>query len=150
MEFDIGNGTMASQVIYDEYNVKVTMFNVDHYPVYPAVGYKFEYKGRSLVISGDTVYNENLEVQSTSVDLLICEALDPELVSMMEDQGDNLGNTGEVILHDIQDYHMTPEQAAEYCRKCQSRLSSILSHDSSHSELWLCKKGIFGGCTQNF
>jgi ribonuclease Z len=111
MEFDIGNNTMASQVIYNQDNIKITMFNVDHLPIYPAVGYKFEYKGRSLVISGDTVYNENLETQSANADLLICEALNPELVGMMENQ--NLsGNTTNVILHDIQDYHMTPEQAA--------------------------------------
>lgn len=114
-EFDIGNSTMASQVIYEQYGVRVTMFNVNHTPVYPAVGYKFEYKGRSLVISGDTVYSENLELQSMNTDLLICEALNPYLVGLMEDlaaEGEIAGNTTEVILHDIVDYHMTPEVAA--------------------------------------
>ena len=33
---------------------KVTSFPVHHSPVEPAVGYKFVYKGRSAVISGDT------------------------------------------------------------------------------------------------
>lgn len=112
MEFDIGNGTMASQVIYDQDNVEVTMFNVDHFPVYPAVGFKFEYKGRSLVISGDTVYSENLEAQSTNVDLLIGEALNPELVAIMEESDDLGDENAGVVLHDIPDYHITPWEMA--------------------------------------
>lgn len=114
-EFDIGNDTMASQVIYEQDGVRVTMFNVNHTPVYPAVGYKFEYKGRSLAIGGDTVYCENLELQATDVDLLICEALNPEIVGQMEElagEGVIPGDNNEVILHDIQEYHMTPEDAA--------------------------------------
>ena len=34
--------------------MKITAFHVDHTPVKPAYGYKFEYQGRTCVISGDT------------------------------------------------------------------------------------------------
>ncbi len=116
-EFDIGNGTMASHVVYNDVSngIEVTMFNVNHTPVYPAVGYKFEYKGRSLVVSGDTIYTENMELQATNADLLICEGLNPELVGLLEEQaeqGNLMGETIETIFHDIPDYHITPWDAA--------------------------------------
>lgn len=113
-EYDIGNTTMASAVIYEEEGVKITMFNVDHYPVYPAVAYKFEYKGRSVVISGDSVYTESLVEYSTDVDLLICEALNADLIGLMNEASNetsSIDNAG-VVLADIPDYHMTPEDAA--------------------------------------
>ena len=113
-EIDIGPDPMANHTwIIDD--VEVTMFNVNHTPVYPAVGYKFEYKGRSLVISGDTIYSENLELHATNADLLICEALNDELVTLLEEQaaeGNIGGETTETIFHDIQDYHITPWDAA--------------------------------------
>ncbi len=43
-----------SMVVLEEDGLKVTAFVVDHSPVEPAVGYRFDYKGRSAVISGDT------------------------------------------------------------------------------------------------
>ncbi len=118
IEFDLGRDPMASKIIYDREGVKITAFNVNHAPVYPAVGYKFEYKGRSLVISGDTVYTENLVEQSKGVDLLICEALNPELVKIIH-QNANLTGSATVakITEDIPKYHISPEQAAKVAAK---------------------------------
>lgn len=44
----------ADVTLIDEPDLKVVAFPVDHGPVRPAVGYLFVYKGRRLVISGDT------------------------------------------------------------------------------------------------
>ena len=46
--------------IIDEDGLIVTAFEVVHDPVKPSLGYRFDYKGRSLVISGDTSYSNNL------------------------------------------------------------------------------------------
>lgn len=114
VEFDLGMDPMASKVIYDQEGVKVTAFNVNHAPVFPAVGYKFEYKDRSIVISGDTAYSENLVQQSKGTDLLICDALNKKLVNIIHKNADLLvGKTIEDITSDIQSYHMTPEEAAK-------------------------------------
>ena len=112
IEFDLGKDPLASKVIYDIDGVKVTAINVNHAPVYPAVGYRFDYKERSLVISGDTVYTENLVNQSKNTDVLICEALNQELVNIVNE---NLAvaTTAKKITKDILTYHITPEQAAE-------------------------------------
>lgn len=113
-EFDIGTDSMASAVIYDKDGVKITAFNVDHKPVIPAVGYKFEYGGRSLVISGDTAFCDNLFEQSKGVDLLVCEALNSKLADAITRNAAYAGTpTAGSIAKDIQSYHISPEQAAQ-------------------------------------
>jgi ribonuclease BN (tRNA processing enzyme) len=45
----------AEGVVYDKEGVRVTAFEVDHGDVIkPAYGYRIDYKGRSVVLSGDT------------------------------------------------------------------------------------------------
>jgi ribonuclease Z len=46
---------------------------VDHTPVKPAFGYRIDYSGRSVVLSGDTRISENLIGHAQNVDLLIHE-----------------------------------------------------------------------------
>jgi ribonuclease Z len=41
-------------VVYRANGVTVTAFLVDHAPVAPAFGYRVDYQGRSVVLSGDT------------------------------------------------------------------------------------------------
>ena len=38
----------------------ITAFEVDHHPVAPAVGYRVDYRGRSVVISGDSIATDSL------------------------------------------------------------------------------------------
>ena len=47
-------------IIIEKDGLKVTAFEVPHDPVKPALAFRFDYKGRSIVISGDTIYSENL------------------------------------------------------------------------------------------
>jgi hypothetical protein len=49
---------------------KITAFQVNHEPVYPAVRYRFDYKGRSVVISGDTIKWPNVIRHAMNADLL--------------------------------------------------------------------------------
>ncbi len=58
--------------IYNNNDVKVTAFNVDHGEyLQPAFGYRIDYRGRSVTISGDTKYSENLIQFAKGTDLLI-------------------------------------------------------------------------------
>ena len=61
-------------VVFDEHGVKVTAFVVDHGPVRPALGYRIDYRGRSVALSGDTRVSENLIQFAKGVDVLIHEA----------------------------------------------------------------------------
>ena len=51
--------------------IRVTAFGVDHGPVKPALGYRIEYAGHSVVISGDTKFSENLIDFAKHADCLI-------------------------------------------------------------------------------
>ncbi len=101
-------------VVVDHDGLKITTFKVDHTPVSPAVGYRFDFMGRSIVISGDTVKSDNLIRFAKDADLLMHEALSPTLVSLITDGARKAGrdNIAKITV-DILDYHTYPVQAAE-------------------------------------
>jgi ribonuclease Z len=106
-----------SLVVYEKGDLRVETITVDHYPVKPAVAYLFHYRGRSILVSGDTVKSKNIEKHAAGIDLLVHEALAPNLVNVMNAVARNVGDQGmEKITHDILDYHATPVQAAETAR----------------------------------
>ncbi len=108
-------GELATLI--DDGDLKVEALAVDHSPVEPAVGYRFSYKGRSLLITGDTVKLANIQQFAEGVDLLVHEALAPNLVMMMNDAAKKTGNKIlEKITFDILDYHASPVEAAETAR----------------------------------
>ena len=71
-------------LVWQDGDLRVAAFRVAHHPVRPAVGYRFDYKGRSLLISGDTKRSANLEHFAKGVDLLVHEALAAHLVGIAE------------------------------------------------------------------
>lgn len=110
-------GEGESVVVYDNDGLTVQMIAVNHFPVEPAVAYRFDYEGRSALVSGDTVKSANLEKFAKGVDLLVHEALAPELVGILHDTAERNGNTSVAkITSDIPDYHTTPVEAAEIAR----------------------------------
>jgi ribonuclease Z len=63
-------------VVYDRGGVRVTTFNVDHgSPPIPAVGYRVDFGGRSVVVSGDTRPSENLIRFARGADLVVHEVM---------------------------------------------------------------------------
>ncbi len=102
------------ETVFDRDGVTVTAFRVDHAPIDPAVGYRVEYAGRSVVISGDTSKSANLERFAKGADLLVHEALSPKLVKTMTEIARSAGRDNLVkITTDILDYHASPVEAAE-------------------------------------
>ena len=105
------------EVVIDEGGVKVTAFRVGHAPVEPAVGYRFDYRERSLVVSGDTVKSANLQRFADSVDLLVHDALAPHLVAVLTRSAEAAGRERIAeITRDILDYHASPVETAEVAR----------------------------------
>jgi ribonuclease Z len=111
-EFDIDSAA-GRQILIDEDALQIVAFAVDHGPVAPAVGYRIRYKGRTVVISGDTRRSQNVEREAKNVDLLLHEALSMKLVQILENGFDRHGRSRYAqIMRDIRNYHSSPEDAA--------------------------------------
>ena len=87
-------------VVIEDDDLRIAAFTVDHAPAKPAVGFRFDYRGRSLVISGDTSHTETLVRVSQGTDLLIHDALSRELLKLAEDAARKrgAGRAGEGLL----------------------------------------------------
>jgi len=110
-------------LLIDQPDLKVYAFPVDHEPVEPAVGYLFIYKGRRVVISGDTAPCQRVEVAAAMADVLVHEALAPNLVAVQREAALRHGRTNLAsIFHDILSYHTTPEQAAGIAERAHARM----------------------------
>jgi ribonuclease Z len=105
--------------LYNKDGVRILVFRVDHAPT-DAVGYRVDYAGRSIVISGDTSRSESLAQVAQGADLLIHEAISPRLDAIMHDAAQAAGreNIG-VIFHDILDYHTSPEDAGRTAQEAE-------------------------------
>lgn len=112
----------AGSVVWDADGLRVTAFPVDHAPARPAVGYRFDYAGRSLVVSGDTSQSDTVERHAKDVDLLVHEALSARLVGIVRETAAGAGRENLAkIMADIPDYHTTPVEAAETARAAGAR-----------------------------
>jgi ribonuclease Z len=102
-------------IIYNENGLKITAFKVTHEPSEPALGYRFDYKGRSIVITGDSSYDENIALNSINADVLIAEAQANHIINIMQAAILELNPNQPLVkvLEDIKTYHMTPIEAAK-------------------------------------
>lgn len=111
--FDTTTIDLNNAVIFDKNGLKITAFKVTHEPIDPALGFRFDYKGRSIVISGDTSYDENLAKAAKDADVMFAEAQANHMLNVMKESVDG---PLEKILDDIQTYHMTPVEAARLAK----------------------------------
>ncbi len=100
-------------VVFEKNGVKVTSFQVDHGDlINPAFGFRIDYGGRSVVISGDTRLNENLIKHATGVDLLIHQvaAASPALLKIP-------------VFKVIMAHHTSPEEAGVVFSRTKPKLA---------------------------
>lgn len=118
----------ASQVVYDQNGVKITAIRVIHDPVKPAYGYRLDYKGRSIAISGDTIYAPDFVAASKGADVMFHEALNPGMIRAMQAQLAKRGRADSAkIMGDIPGYHASPEDAARAAREAGAK-ALVLYH----------------------
>lgn len=100
-------------IVYEKNGVKVTAFEVDHgAAIKPAYGYRIDYKGRSVVLSGDTRYNENVIKYGTGSDLLIHEVGSARKELMVN-----------LFAQRIIAHHTTPSEAGQVFAKAKPKLA---------------------------
>lgn len=136
--------------VTEKEHLRISAFLVDHAPVLPAIGYRIEYKGRSIVISGDTVRSDNLIRHASGVDLLVHEGLSMELVKLAEEKAKAVGQkTMEKIFLDIRNYHTSPEDVAKLADEAGVRYLAF-NHIVPMLPLPGMKEIFLGGARQYF
>jgi len=108
-------------VVYERDGVKVTAFTVDHGVVKPALGYRVDFAGHSVALSGDTRYSENLIRFAQGADVLIHEVLDLESYGA----ADKIYSPKQI--QKVIDHHTTAEQAGVLFSRVKPRLA-VYSH----------------------
>ncbi len=107
-------------IVYEHNGVRVTAFLVDHFPIQPSFGYRIDYQGRSVVLSGDTRYSEPLISRARGADVVIHEVLVAGLVKSRSSI--NPEAMDRVVAH-----HTTAEQAGELFSRISPRLG-VFTH----------------------
>jgi len=102
-----------SAIVHDDGELRITALEVDHAPIAPAYAYRFDYRGRSVVVTGDLKYHRPLVAGAKDADLLVSEAISRTMTKSLEDAAHAVSrDRTAAIMHDVQDYHISPEEAA--------------------------------------
>jgi len=96
--------------------VKLEAFEVDHFPVVPAFGFRATYEGRTVVFSGDTSKCDTLLEASRGADMLVCEALNAAMLGRAIDALKSSAPLQAGNLSDVPSYHITTTEVAEIAR----------------------------------
>lgn len=75
--------TMQPFPIFEDDRVAVSAILVEHPPMAPAFGFRFETDGGSVTFSGDTAFTENMITLASGTDLLLHEVIDFEWVDSL-------------------------------------------------------------------
>ncbi len=97
--------TIEPGLVHDADGLRIRAFPVDHSPVAPAFGYRFDYRGRSVVVSGDTVVTPEFEAAAEGADLVLSDALAEHLIAALARANAEVNPRGAQILTDVMDYH---------------------------------------------
>lgn len=101
-------------MVYDRGGVRIVAFEVDHGGEdLPAFGYRIHHRGRSVVLSGDTTFNENLIRHAAGTDLIV-----HEVTAAAGAAAENKEQ-----LKRISANHTTPEQAGVVFSRVQPKLA---------------------------
>jgi ribonuclease Z len=107
-------------VIYERNGAVVSAFLVDHGPIKPAFGYRVDFAGRSVAMSGDTRFSENLIRHSQGVDVLIHES-----GNGAENASRNPNQTESERMHQrkVDGVHTMPDETAAVFNRVKPRLA---------------------------
>ena len=100
--------------VYESNGVRVSAFKVRHADIEHAYGFRVDYKGRSVVISGDMASNENFIKHARGADVVIHEVgvARPELLEKRPD-----------LRHMLATHHSSPEDAGRDFAQIEPRLA---------------------------
>lgn len=130
---DIEQGT-----VFERNGVKVIAFLVDHGPVKPAFGYRVEYGGHSVVLSGDTRPTPNIVQFAKGTDVILYERFDPQAF-MAQPSRHTREQKEQIMAH-----HSTPEKVGEIFSAVKPKLA-VFYHTGGTAGLAAGAKKTYSG-----
>lgn len=116
------------QPFFERNGFVLERFEVDHFPVTPAFGYRARFDGRTALLSGDTAFCESLLHAAEGVDLLVCEAMN---TAMLNERIAGLRSFGRELqaslLEDVPSYHIDVAEVARLAARAGVR-QLVLNH----------------------
>jgi ribonuclease Z len=110
----LSSTTIKSGVILEDGDLTITAYTAEHPPIEPAVGYRFDYRGRSIVVSGDSNVTEMTREIASDADLLFHDALSVPLIETMSAAATDAGQDRLArIATDVLDYHASTTSVIE-------------------------------------
>ena len=107
--------------------IRVKVFEVEHRPVFPAFGFRFEADGKSIVISGDTNPCPGLLNGSRDADILVCDSMHIPMMQQMEARLREVNPVSAELLVDAHDYHAHVGDVAKLAQEAGVK-HLVLSH----------------------
>ena len=105
---------IAEGIVFEDDGIKVSAFEVDHGGEdLPAYGYRIDYKGHAVALSGDTTFNKNLIEHARGADVLVHEVT--AVSGSAAESAEQLKRIGS--------NHTTPEQAGEVFARVKPKLA---------------------------
>jgi ribonuclease Z len=115
---------LSEGIAYERDGVKVTAFLVNHGYVAPAYGFRVDYAGHAVVLSGDTAYAPKLVARGKGADLLIhCIAIGSAVLEQRRPD----------FVRRFYDYLANPETVAKVLSETRPR-DAVFSHISLYSQ----------------
>jgi ribonuclease Z len=109
-------------------DITVSAFEVEHLPVKPAYGFRFESAGSVITISGDTNPCAGLLNGSKDADIMVCDSMNVAMMQGLEDRLRGIGNANQAaLLEDAHSYHAPISGMAELAQQAGVK-HLVLSH----------------------
>jgi ribonuclease BN (tRNA processing enzyme) len=119
----------SSEPVMHDDNVKVTSVLVQHPPVAPALGYRFDFPDRSIAFSGDTIALDAVAQMAKGADVLVHEAMDFPAIEVFVRQQIAAGTAGtlEGAMAHMRADHTSAEDAGLIAQEAGVK-TLVLSH----------------------
>lgn len=142
-------GETGLTTVYSNGKLTVSAFNVDHRPVESAIGYRIDYGDRSVVISGDTRWTDNLREVSTNVDVLFQESQSLRLSQIMSRAAAQAGDERmEYMMEKAPDYHTHAEIFGEIAEQTGAQ-RVVMYHLAPPPDQLLIRRFFLAGMPDN-
>lgn len=109
-------GSATPQAFLSEAGLVLENFEVDHFPVVPAFGYRAKFDGRSVVLSGDTSFCQSLQDAAQGADLLVSDALNPAMFQQFTERVRAFRPLTAALFDDVPSYHISTPEVARLAR----------------------------------